>query len=65
MHACQRSRLLLIGELACFDEALACRDNQDWCRGRILYSKLGGGNLSVLPLPIKKVATKTAAQAIK
>jgi hypothetical protein len=26
---------------------------------------LGAGNLSVLPLPIKKVATKTAAQAIK
>jgi hypothetical protein len=39
MHACQRSRLLLIGDLACFDEALACRDNQDWCRGRIFVFK--------------------------
>jgi hypothetical protein len=29
-------------DLACFDEALPCRDNQDWCRGRTLYSKLGG-----------------------
>jgi hypothetical protein len=37
------------GPLARFDEALFCRDDQHWYRGR---------NLSALPLPTKKIARK-------
>jgi hypothetical protein len=40
------------GALVRFDEALSCRDGQDWYRGR---------NLSALPLQTKKVARKMAA----